>query len=121
MRMITNGLTGCDNQYASHFTFGDLDLGTESTGLRMYLDPMEQGRTGRLKFKTNATYAVVPAEVYSISPGTMRFHTLCYTSWFLWLLGRLVQVIDSLDNGISTIITTAQKVLALGLAVIPHE
>lgn len=64
MHMTTNGPTGCDNQHAIYVILRVFNLGTESTGLMIYVNPEEQRRTGRLKFKTDATYAVVPAELY---------------------------------------------------------
>lgn len=60
MRTTTNGPSGSDHQHEVYVVFRVFNLGTESTGLQIYVDPEEQRRVGRLKFTTNAKYAVVP-------------------------------------------------------------
>ena len=56
----TNGPSGADNQQEVYVIFRVFNLGMETTGLRIYVDPHEQRRTGRLNFMTNATYTVTP-------------------------------------------------------------
>lgn len=72
MRMTTNGPSGCDNQDAVYVVFRVFRLGTESTGLRIYVDPEEQRRTGKLTFKTDASYWVSPGEVSLAGFSTFR-------------------------------------------------
>ncbi len=61
MIQTTNGPSGSSNQHEVYAVFRVFNLGTESTGLRIYLDPEEQRRTGKLRFATTVTHAVVPA------------------------------------------------------------
>ena len=60
MRMTTNGPSGSENQHEIYAIFRVFNLGMETTGLRIYVDPHEQWRTGKLDFVTRAMYRVTP-------------------------------------------------------------
>jgi hypothetical protein len=62
MRCTTNGPSGSENQQAVYAIFRVFNLGTAATGLRIYVDPEEQRRTGNLRFSTEGKYTVVPGE-----------------------------------------------------------
>ena len=63
MQKTTNGPSGNDKQDEIYTIFRVFNLGKESTGLRIYIDPEEQRRVGKLKFTTKK-YAVVPGSEY---------------------------------------------------------
>jgi len=63
MQETTNGPSGNNRQDEIYTIFRVFNLGKESTGLRIYIDPEEQRRVGKLKFTTNK-YAVVPGPEY---------------------------------------------------------
>ena len=66
MARTTNGPAGSTNQHEVYAVFRVFNLGTELTGLKIYLDPEEQRKTGNLIFGTDAPYAVVPgAGIYN--------------------------------------------------------
>lgn len=50
MMMTTNGPSGSENQDKIYAIFRVFRLGMETTGLRIYVDPYEQRRTGKLDF-----------------------------------------------------------------------
>lgn len=60
MRTTTNGPSGSDNQHEVYVVFRVFNLGMESTGLQIYVDPEQQRRSGRLRFFTRAKYVVIP-------------------------------------------------------------
>lgn len=60
MLRSTNGPSGGDNQHEVYVIFRVFNLGAESTGLAIYVDPQEQRRTGKLEFTTTEKYTVVP-------------------------------------------------------------
>jgi hypothetical protein len=60
MLKTTNGPSGSDNQQEIYAIFRVFNLGTQSTGLKIYIDPEQQRRTGKLKFTTTDKYAVIP-------------------------------------------------------------
>lgn len=59
MKRTTNGPEGDQNQTAVYALFRVYNLGRSSMGLKIYIDPAEQRRTGKLAF-TSEKYAVVP-------------------------------------------------------------
>jgi len=59
MLKATNGPSGSDNQGEIYAIFRVFNLGTESTGLRIYIDPEQQRRAGKLKFMTDQ-FRVIP-------------------------------------------------------------
>lgn len=59
MKKTTNGPEGKQNQAAVYALFRVYNLGRSSMGLKIYMDPAEQRRAGKLAF-TWAKYAVVP-------------------------------------------------------------
>lgn len=63
MQENTNGPSGNDKQDNIYTIFRVFNLGKESTGLKIYMDPEEQRRLGKLKFTTKK-YAVVPGSGY---------------------------------------------------------
>jgi hypothetical protein len=63
MQKTTNGPLGNDKQDKIYTIFRVFNLGNESMGLRIYIDPEEQRRVGKLKFTTKK-YAVVPGSEY---------------------------------------------------------
>lgn len=64
MLRTTNGPSGGDNQHEVYVIFRVFNLGAESTGLAIYVDPEEQRRTGKLKFMTTGQYTVIPGVGY---------------------------------------------------------
>ena len=65
MQRTTNGPLGNSKQQEIYTIFRVFNLGKEPTGLRIYIDPEEQRRAGKLKFTTDK-YAVVPGPEYSV-------------------------------------------------------
>ena len=63
MLRTTNGPSGSENQHEVYAVFRVFNLGTVATGLRIYVDPEEQRRTGKLRFTTTENYTVVPGVV----------------------------------------------------------
>ena len=59
MERTTNGPQGNENQSAVYTLFRVFGLGRSSMGLKIYVDPAEQRRLGKLAF-TAEMYAVVP-------------------------------------------------------------
>ncbi len=62
MLRTTNGPCGSINQDEVYAVFRVFNLGTESTGLRIYLDPGEQRRMRKLRFRRSekSKCSVVP-------------------------------------------------------------
>jgi len=61
MEKTTNGPQGDQNQTAIYALFRVFRLGKGSMGLKIYIDPAEQRRVGKLAF-TSEKYAVFPTE-----------------------------------------------------------
>lgn len=61
MLSTTNGPSGFNNRHEIYVLFRVFNLGTESTGLKIYVDPEQQRRSGKLKFITDGTYMVIAA------------------------------------------------------------
>jgi hypothetical protein len=59
MERTTNGPEGDQNQTTIYALFRVFSLGRSSMGLKIYIDPAEQKRVGKLAF-TAEKYAVVP-------------------------------------------------------------
>lgn len=59
MERATNGPQGNENQTTVYALFRVYDLGKSSMGLKIYVDPAEQRRLGKLAF-TSEKYAVTP-------------------------------------------------------------
>ncbi|KAE9369948.1 hypothetical protein N431DRAFT_381328 [Stipitochalara longipes BDJ] len=59
MESSTNGPHGNENQTVVYALFRVFNLGKSSMGLKIYIDPAEQRRVGKLAF-TSKTYSVVP-------------------------------------------------------------
>lgn len=59
MERTTNGPEGDQNQTAIYALFRVFRLGRSSMGLKIYVDPAEQKRIGKLAF-TSEKYVVVP-------------------------------------------------------------
>jgi len=59
MDETTNGPQGNKNQTTVYALFRVFGLGRSSMGLKIYVDPAEQRRLGKLSF-TSEKYAVVP-------------------------------------------------------------
>ncbi len=59
MESTTNGLQGNENQSAVYALFRVFGLGRNSMGLKIYIDPAEQRRLGKLAF-TSEEYFVTP-------------------------------------------------------------
>lgn len=59
MLRSTNGPSGNENQDVVYAIFRVFNLGTGATGLKIYVDPEQQRRTGKLKFIADR-YTVVP-------------------------------------------------------------
>jgi hypothetical protein len=59
MENSTNGPTGDQNQTVVYVLFRVFSLGRSSMGLKIYVDPAEQRRVGKLSF-TSEKYAVAP-------------------------------------------------------------
>jgi hypothetical protein len=60
MVKTSNGPEGDQNQTTIYALFRVFSLGRSSMGLKIYIDPAEQKRVGKLVF-TAEKYAVVPA------------------------------------------------------------
>jgi hypothetical protein len=59
MESTTNGPQGNENQSAVYALFRVFGLGRSSMGLKIYIDPAEQKRLGKLAF-TSEKYSVIP-------------------------------------------------------------
>jgi hypothetical protein len=59
MDSTTNGPPGNQNQSAVYALFRVFGLGRSSMGLKIYIDPAEQKRLGKLAF-TSEKYSVIP-------------------------------------------------------------
>ena len=59
MESATNGPHGNENQDVVYALFRVFNLGRSSMGLKIYVDPAEQRRLGKLSF-TSDNYAVTP-------------------------------------------------------------
>jgi hypothetical protein len=59
MESTTNGPQGNENQSTVYALFRVFGLGRSSMGLKIYIDPAEQKRLGKLAF-TSEKYSVVP-------------------------------------------------------------
>lgn len=59
MESTTNGPQGNENLGAVYTLFRVFDLGKSSMGLKIYVDPAEQRRLGKLAF-TSEKYSVTP-------------------------------------------------------------
>lgn len=59
MESKTNGPNGVKSQTAVHALFRVFNLGSSPMGLKIYMDPAEQRRVGKLSF-TSEKYAVTP-------------------------------------------------------------
>ena len=59
MESTTNGPQGNENQNAIYALFRVFSLGRSSMGLKIYIDPAEQKRLGKLAF-TSEKYSVIP-------------------------------------------------------------
>jgi hypothetical protein len=59
MEEKTNGPQGDQNHTAIYALFRVFNLGRSSMGLKIYIDPAEQRRLGKLSF-TSEKYSVVP-------------------------------------------------------------
>ena len=60
MMRSTNGPSGTDNLHEVYVIFRVFNLGMETTGLSIYVDPHEMRRMGKLNFMTHATFTVTP-------------------------------------------------------------
>lgn len=63
MKRTSNGPLGDSNQSEIYAVFRVFNLGKDSIGLRIYIDPEEQRRAGKLKF-TADKWVVVPMPGY---------------------------------------------------------
>lgn len=59
MQDSTNGPQGNENQSVVYALFRVFGLGRSSMGLKIYMDPAEQKRLGKLAF-TSKNYSVIP-------------------------------------------------------------
>jgi hypothetical protein len=59
MESTTNGPQGNENQSTVYALFRVFGLGRSSMGLKIYIDPVEQRRLGKLAF-TSEKYSVIP-------------------------------------------------------------
>ena len=67
MQQSTNGPSGDQNQHVIYIIFRVYNLGRQSMGLKLYVDPEEHRRQGKLSFTTDK-WTVVPSTPAQWSP-----------------------------------------------------